>query len=425
MNGIVIARGGEPSAAHALRPAAARRESASASAGCTSTRRRSPPSSSSARSGSRSTRCARSGSGTASRSRSSSRRPTVGVVVVEVAARIPGGQMADLVRHAVGVDLVEIALRQALGEDVPDELALPRFSQPLAIRFFTAEPGPLPTGRVLAIGSLDPVLAAEGVVQADTYLEVGETIRPVRRDGDRRGYVIAVGDTPDDGRPARGRRREAPDRRGRRMSDPRTRVVERGYDAISDSFVEWRDRIVDDPRRAWREALTSRLERRSARPRARLRGRSPGYAAPRRAVSRDRRRHLRGADRARSRRTSRARTSSRPTSPRSSWSPGSSTPSPRSTPSTTSRAISSADALRADPHMARTGRALPRRRSARATPRRGPATGSGRRCSSRAFRRRRPADCCRRPDSSSLLDELVPMLEPEGEVAFHWVLARR
>jgi biotin carboxylase len=114
------------------------------------------------------------------------------VVVVEVAARIPGGQMADLVRHATGVDLVEVAVLQALGEDVPDEIALPRFSQPLAIRFFTAEPGPLPTGRVARIGALDPVLAADGVVQAETYLELGETIRPVRRDGDRRGYVIAV-----------------------------------------------------------------------------------------------------------------------------------------------------------------------------------------------------------------------------------------
>jgi biotin carboxylase len=120
------------------------------------------------------------------------------VAVVEVAARIPGGQMADLVRHAVGVDLVEIALRQALGEEVEDELALRRFSQPLAIRFFTAQPGSLPTGRVVGIGSLDPVLAAEGVVQADTYLELGETIRPVRRDGDRRGYVIAVADTPEE-----------------------------------------------------------------------------------------------------------------------------------------------------------------------------------------------------------------------------------
>jgi biotin carboxylase len=121
--------------------------------------------------------------------------PDGSVAVVEVAARIPGGQMADLVRHATGVDLVEVALRFALGEPVSDEIARPRFSQPLAIRFLTAHPGPLPTGRVTQIGSLDPVLAAEGVVQADTYLQVGETIRPVRLDGDRRGYVIAVADT--------------------------------------------------------------------------------------------------------------------------------------------------------------------------------------------------------------------------------------
>ena len=114
--------------------------------------------------------------------------------VVEVAARIPGGQMADLVRHAVGIDLVEVALRTALGEEIPDELVLPRFKQPLAIRFLTAEPGPLPTGKVVSVGPLDPVLAAPGVVQADSYLQVGEMIRPVRLDGDRRGYVIATAD---------------------------------------------------------------------------------------------------------------------------------------------------------------------------------------------------------------------------------------
>jgi biotin carboxylase len=117
------------------------------------------------------------------------------VRVVEVAARIPGGQMADLVRHAVGVDLADVALRFALGEPVPDELVEPSISQPLAIRFLTARPGPLPTGKVTRIGPLEPVLAAEGIVQAETYLQVGETIRPVRLDGDRRGYVIAVADT--------------------------------------------------------------------------------------------------------------------------------------------------------------------------------------------------------------------------------------
>ncbi|HEY3962105.1 MAG TPA: ATP-grasp domain-containing protein [Gaiellaceae bacterium] len=117
------------------------------------------------------------------------------ILMIEVAARIPGGQMADLVWHAVGVDLVEVALRFALGDEITDELCVPKFRQPVAIRFFTAQPGPLPVGKVKEPASLERVLAAPGVVAADSYLVPGETIRPVQRDGDRRGYVIAVGDT--------------------------------------------------------------------------------------------------------------------------------------------------------------------------------------------------------------------------------------
>jgi len=103
--------------------------------------------------------------------------------------------MADLAFHAVGVDLVEVALRFALGLEVPDELVRPRFSQPLAIKFLTAEPGPLPIGIVESVGTLDKVRAFPGVVQADVFTQPGETIRPVRLDGDRRGYVIAVAET--------------------------------------------------------------------------------------------------------------------------------------------------------------------------------------------------------------------------------------
>ena len=117
------------------------------------------------------------------------------VDVVEVAGRIPGGQMVDVALHGTGVDLIEVTLRQALGEAVPDELVRPHFIQPLAIFFLTAEPGPLPTGRVKSFGGLERALSSPGVVQADLFLVEGETIRPVQRDGDRRGYVIAVGDT--------------------------------------------------------------------------------------------------------------------------------------------------------------------------------------------------------------------------------------
>jgi biotin carboxylase len=119
------------------------------------------------------------------------------VFVVEVAARVPAGQMADLVYHAVGVDLIEIALRQALGRPVGDELVEVRESRPAVIRFFTANPGILPTGRVLSIDGLEQVRDAPGVLDADLYLQVGETIRPVQVDADRRGYVVATGPSTD------------------------------------------------------------------------------------------------------------------------------------------------------------------------------------------------------------------------------------
>ena len=117
--------------------------------------------------------------------------------VVEVAARVPAGQMADLVYHAIGVDLIEIAFRQALGRPVDDELVQVGEPRPAVIRFFTAEPGILPTGRVVAVDGLEEVREAPGVLDADLYLRLGETIRPVQVDADRRGYVVATGPDAD------------------------------------------------------------------------------------------------------------------------------------------------------------------------------------------------------------------------------------
>jgi len=117
------------------------------------------------------------------------------VRMIEIAARIPAGQMDEVPRLGVGIDLLDIALRQALGEPVPDDLVTPFWQRPVAIRFLTAEPGPLPTGVVRSVGPLDKARAFPGVERVDAWIEPGETIRPVRTDGDRRGYVIAHGDT--------------------------------------------------------------------------------------------------------------------------------------------------------------------------------------------------------------------------------------
>jgi biotin carboxylase len=116
--------------------------------------------------------------------------------LVEIAARIAAGQMADLVSFATGVDLIEIAVAQALGRPVPDELVAPRFQRPVAIRFLTAEPGVLPVGTVTSIAGLEETRRAPGVLAADLYFDVGHVIRPVQVDADRSGYVIATGETP-------------------------------------------------------------------------------------------------------------------------------------------------------------------------------------------------------------------------------------
>ena len=121
--------------------------------------------------------------------------PRRGLSVLGASAGVPGGRLSELVRHAVGVDLLDLALRFALGEDVPDEAMLPRSSQPVAIRFLSAAPGRLPTGPVRRVGALAPVLSSEGVLEAEVVLAAGDVVRPLRRADDRYGYVLATGPT--------------------------------------------------------------------------------------------------------------------------------------------------------------------------------------------------------------------------------------
>ncbi|MFL5961774.1 MAG: hypothetical protein ACJ757_02620 [Gaiellaceae bacterium] len=119
------------------------------------------------------------------------------VRMIEIAARIAAGQMADLVRFGTGVELFDVAIAQALGQPVPDELVTSKAQRPIAIRFLTASPGVLPLGTVSAIEGLDDVRSSTGVLAAGLYFEAGATITPVQVDADRRGYVVATAKTPE------------------------------------------------------------------------------------------------------------------------------------------------------------------------------------------------------------------------------------
>jgi hypothetical protein len=119
------------------------------------------------------------------------------VRLVEIAARIAAGQMADLVRLGAGIELFEIAIAQALGNHVDDELVTPTSRRPIAIRFLTASPGVLPLGTVSAIDGLDEVRSSPGVLAAGLYFDAGATITRVQVDADRRGYVVATAKTPE------------------------------------------------------------------------------------------------------------------------------------------------------------------------------------------------------------------------------------
>jgi hypothetical protein len=102
------------------------------------------------------------------------------VYAVEVAARIPAGQIADLASFAIGVNLFDVAIAQALGERVDDATIASKLERPIVIRFLTASPGSLPAGTIREIGGLDEMRRSPGVLAVDIYFGLGETIRPCK-----------------------------------------------------------------------------------------------------------------------------------------------------------------------------------------------------------------------------------------------------
>jgi biotin carboxylase len=111
--------------------------------------------------------------------------------VVELAARLGGGHDAELCHAALGIDLNGLALAAALGEDVSIPPAKPIGGA--CVRFLVA-----PSGLLESIEGIDRALAQEGILGARVYRRPGWIFPPLRRGGDRAGFVLATGDSRDD-----------------------------------------------------------------------------------------------------------------------------------------------------------------------------------------------------------------------------------
>ena len=117
-----------------------------------------------------------------------------GAVVGELAARLGGGHDAELCRAALRVNLNQLAISAALGEQVPRNRLAPQARVGGAcIRFLVAEPGEL-----RAVSGLDEAFAVDGVRGIRVYNRPGHVFGPLRSGADRAGAILAVGDSAED-----------------------------------------------------------------------------------------------------------------------------------------------------------------------------------------------------------------------------------
>jgi biotin carboxylase len=118
---------------------------------------------------------------------------TSGPAVIELAARLGGGHDAELVEAATGVQLNELAIRFALGEDVDldasNTLVQGRGRVGGGCVAFLVPP----EGVLRDVEGVDDAAAIDGVRWARTYRRPGWRFGPFRRGADRAGAVLAVG----------------------------------------------------------------------------------------------------------------------------------------------------------------------------------------------------------------------------------------
>jgi biotin carboxylase len=112
-----------------------------------------------------------------------------GPVVVEINPRLAGGMIPELVRHALGVDLLSALLDGMLGRT---PRLTPTRAETASIRFITSRS----TGRLARQPSLEAARQIPLVREVTFEKPAGFTVRPPESAADRLGFVISCGEAP-------------------------------------------------------------------------------------------------------------------------------------------------------------------------------------------------------------------------------------
>ena len=111
-----------------------------------------------------------------------------GLQVIEIAGRLSGGWLAShQIPAARGVDLVEINLRHALGEQINAEDLRPREQKATAIRYWFPSPGTL-----RQIQGYENLKKRPELILTELFVNVGDVLVSPRKHSDRVGCVISV-----------------------------------------------------------------------------------------------------------------------------------------------------------------------------------------------------------------------------------------
>lgn len=111
--------------------------------------------------------------------------------IVESHDRTGGDRINDLVCLATGMDMRKLALAQAAGIH-PVNLEEMTTPSAAVIRYCTP-----PSGQLLEIIGIESARTSPNVRELTLSISEGEIVRPLRESGDRVGFVISTGDTPE------------------------------------------------------------------------------------------------------------------------------------------------------------------------------------------------------------------------------------